>query len=52
MAINKLTLDLIRLKRMAYFATKFQLRTLDHNIDIAGESRIFSLLHTTHEFCW
>ena len=36
-AVNLLTADLIRLKRMAYFASKFQLAALDQGIDIAGE---------------
>ena len=38
-ATNKLAADLIRLKRMAYFASKFRLRTLDQSIDVAGEAQ-------------
>lgn len=35
-----LTADLIRLKRMAYFATKFKLAALDQGIDIAGQEAL------------
>ena len=37
-ATNNLAADLIRLKRMAYFANKFQSRALDRRVDIAGEA--------------
>ena len=39
-AINILTADLIRLKRMAYFAEKFKSLILDEGLDVAGASII------------
>lgn len=42
-ATNLLTADLIRLKRMAYFASKFKSATLDQGIDVAGEAYLYSL---------
>lgn len=44
-AINVLTTDLIRLKRMDYFAKKFKSLTLDEGIDISGSYK-FALLAT------
>ena len=45
-AINVLTADLIRLKRMAYFAEKFKDLACDHGVQIAG--RILHLLNHTY----
>lgn len=50
-ATGKLTADLIRLKRMAYFAGMFQSAVLELGINIAGEACGLSTSHTTHECC-
>ena len=46
-AIENLTADLIRLKRMAYFASRFKLLAQDYQVQIAGKLYIVSLLCTT-----
>ena len=42
--ISVLTAELIRLKRMAYFAQKFKSLTLEEGIDVAGSLRKFPLM--------
>ena len=50
-AVNVLTADLIRLKRMGYFAEKFKTLAYDRRVDIAGKEGTCSSSYLSLRLC-